>query len=1444
LVPLTAVLALLLAAVPALATARTTAQTAGGFTTSFETGQPAPTWTSTPEVDAKGQKLASGVTRSSILDRGPSSPGGDNLLGHPTGELAWEGPFQNGVGQVPGTMTPTTTPTGDSATRWQMQSQGETWIHVLLPGLTPGTGYRAQVTLQGSGQLFLNAWSGSTDVGGQYITLTAQPQTVTVDFTTPPTAATAAFQVRTHDIGAIDALVSGASLHRLTPGAVDFPGNVTDKVAEVTASGENPPNELAKNLADGDISTKWLVGGTTGWATYKFPEPTAVAAYALGSANDAPGRAPKNWQLQGSADGETWTTVDTRVNQSFADPLLTREYSADPSTPYTYYRLNITANAGDTALQLAELLLSTTPIPPSDMTTVAGSGPGTGYNIRPNVGWTGVASLHYSGTQTSTGRGYSYNKVLDVNVGVTKATELSYKIFPELTGGDLNYPSTYAAVDLVFTDGTYLSKLGALDQNGKPLSPRGQGDSKILYTNQWNSKISQIGDVAAGKTIDRILIGYDNPNGPADFGGWVDDISIAAKPAQTVSAKPSDHVVTTRGSNSSGSFSRGNAMPMTAVPHGFNFWTPVTNAGAGNWIYEYQKGNNAQNKPTMQAFSLSHMPTPWNTDRQTFQVMPSAATGTPDANRAARALTFSHDNEVAQAHYYGVTFDNGMKTEIAPTDHAAMFRFTFTGNESNLIFDNINNQGGLTLDPANNAISGYTDVTAGAGGSSAGMTRMFVYATFDAPVTGSGPLTGGGGANVTGYTKFDTSKDKTVTMRIATSLISVDQAKHNLGLEIAPKDSFEAVKDRAQKLWDKALSVIEVEGASEDQLTTLYSNLYRLNLYPNSASENTGTAAHPVEMHAVQSSASTNPAPPGTTATKTGAQVVAGQVYINNGFWDTYRTAWPAYSLLYPDQAATMINGFTQQYEDGGWIARWSSPGYADGMTGTSSDVAFADAFVKGVPGIDVQNMYDAALRNATVTPPSKDVGRKGLDQSAFLGYTPTTTGESVSWALEGYINDYGIANMSKKLYDTTTSRDPRHQEYLDNYHYFLSRAQNYVTMFNPEVDFFAGRTATGAFEQSPAEFNPLMWGGDYTESDAWNFAFHAPQDGQGLANLYGGTDGLGAKLDTFFATPETAKYCACGYTIHEMLEARDVRLGQWGLSDQLSFHIPYIYDFAGEPSKAQAVVREALSRTFIGSDIGQGYPGDEDNGSMSAWQLFSSLGFYPLQVGSPTYAIGSPLYKKATIHLENGKDLVINAPKNSSTNVYVQGVRVNGKSQSATYFTQDQLAKGGTIDFAMGPKPSTWGTNPKDAPPSITQGSSQPNPLTDATNGNGGVPTSSDSTANAAQLFDNTSTTQVTLAGATPWLRYDLTGSAVKAGMYSLTSSKAAADDPAGWVVKGSNDGTSWNTLDTRTAEKFTWRQQTRAFTIAKPGTYRYYRVEFTSKAGATTLSEVEFLK
>jgi predicted alpha-1,2-mannosidase len=1230
-------------------------------------------------------------------------------------------------------------------------------------------------------------------------------------------------------------------------------GDITDKVESIKADDNNPPNEVDSNLIDRNDQTKWLGFHATAKITMKFSEPEAVIKYAFTSANDHQGRDPQDWTLYGSNDGESWTKLDSQSGVSFEKRFQRKIFKFDNDTKYTYYRFDITKNAGEDITQLAEIALSNgidvPPPPPSPMKSHVGEGPTSSYTAKTHVGWTGKKTLTYAGTHLEKGRAYSYNKLFDVNIKVTPETQLSYYIHPQFMDKDqLDYSSTYVSIDLAFTDGTYLSDLGAKDQHRVKLTPQAQGESNTVYPNQWNYRVSDIGKVAAGKTIDRILVAYDNPNGPGEFQGSIDDIKINGHPEQQTYSSPIDYVNILRGTNANGTFSRGNNIPAVAVPHGFNFWIPATNAGSTSWLYTYQQGNNEDNLPEIQAFSLSHEPSPWMGDRQTFQVMPSASTADkPPLNRDKRALAFKHSNEIAKPNYYSVTFENGMKTEITPTNHAAMFRFTFTGDQSNLIFDNVNNNGGLTLEPDKQSIQGYTDVKSGL---STGATRMFVYATFDKPVADSGKLTGENRDNVAGYFHFNTSEsDKTVTMKIATSLISVDQAKKNLNQEIHPNDTFASVKERAKEQWNSKLNKIEVEGATDDELVTLYSNMYRLYLYPNKMYENTGTAEDPDYKYA---SAFSDPVGK-PTATETGAKIVKGKPYVNNGFWDTYRTAWPAYTLLSPKEAGEMIDGFVQQYRDGGWISRWSSPGYADLMTGTSADVAFADAYLKGVTNFDVNSFYKAAIKDASVVSPNSGTGRKGLSTSIFDGYTNTDTGQGMSWAMAGYLNDFAIANISKKLAEQTDKNDPKHDQYSDNYTYYINRAQNYVNMFNPNVGFFMGRKPSGEWRTTPDKYDPRDWAGDYTETNAWGMAFDAPYDGQGLANLYGGREGLAEKLDKFFSTQETATHPE-GYLIHEMREARDVRMGMYAQSNQPAHHIIYMYDYAGQPWKTQEKIREVLSRLFIGSEIGQGYPGDEDNGEMSAWYIFSAAGFYPLSVGSPSYAIGAPYFKKMTIHLENGKDIVINAPNVSDTNKYIQSMKLNGKPYNKLTIDHKDLVNGATLDFEMGSKPSEWGTGEDALPSSITPSSkdgssSVPKPLKDLTDKliseDKGAATDSED-GDTKQLFDNTSKSQWTVKSQTPFIQYQFREGQQEAQMYTLTSAKDnQAADPKSWVLKGSNDGDKWTVLDKRTNETFNWRLYTRPFEIEHPGKYSYYKLEITDNNGdsSTSLAEVELL-
>lgn len=408
---------------------------------------------------------------------------------------------------------------------------------------------------------------------------------------------------------------------------------------------------------------------------------------------------------------------------------------------------------------------------------------------------------------------------------------------------------------------------------------------------------------------------------------------------------------------------------------------------------------------------------------------------------------------------------------------------------------------------------------------------------------------------------------------------------------------------------------------------------------------------------------------------------------------------------------------------------------------------------------------------------------------------------------------------MGQALYKKTGEK-----HYQEESAYFLNRARDYVNLFDSKAGFFQGRNTKGDWRVDSSAYDPRVWGYDYTETNGWGYAFTAPQDSRGLANLYGGRGGLAEKLDTYFATPETASpdfVGSYGGVIHEMTEARDVWMGMYGHSNQVAHHVNYMYDAAGQPWKTQKNVREVLSRLYTGSEIGQGYHGDEDNGEQSAWFLFSALGFYPLVMGSGEYAVGSPLFTKATVHLENGKDLVVRAPKNSARNVYVQGLKVNGSTWTSTSLPHSLLAKGGVLEFEMGPRPSSWGTGKNAAPVSITKDDKVPTPRADVLRGEGA-------------LFDDTSATAASVTAV------DLPVPArAKAVQYTLTSSDRTKA-PTGWTLQGSSDGTTWTPLDRCSGESFAWDRQTRAFSVGSPGTYEKYRLVLDGEA---TVAEVELL-
>ena len=1033
--------------------------------------------------------------------------------------------------------------------------------------------------------------------------------------------------------------------------------------------------------------------------------------------------------------------------------------------------------------------------------------------------------------------------VLDgLDVPVEAGVTLRYTLLPVLDQ-ELTYRSTYVAVDLLLDDGTWLLETEPgrelRDQHRMPATAVGQGDARILVPDHWNVvrvDLDQVAERLPGRRVRAAAVVTSPPDG-GDTEVWLDAVTVGPRPERTVTGR-TDLVDTRRGTHSSGAYSRGNNVPAAAVPNGFTMWVPLTDASTERWLYSWAAHNGPDNRPRLQGIGISHEPSPWMGDRDqlAFHLVPAqpGEEGTPDAGLAARALGFSHDDETARPHRYAVDLDGGSRIDVAASDHGGVLRFTFPpgATTGHLIVDAVSDTGAdgppvaVTVHD-DGTLTGWSDHGSPL---SVGRSRMYVVGQVSRPVLRTGRAAGREHATYA-TVALDPAvgpggqADRTVEVRVATSYISEDLAWRALDREVS--GSFDDVAERARAQWEERLGVLDVMDATPEQQVTLWSNLYRLNLYPSSYTE-VGTNGEPVHASPVLD----------------GAPVVPGEMFVNHGFWDTYRTCWPAYALLYPEVAARLADGFVQQYREGGWVARWSSPGYADLMTGTSSDVAFADLYLRGVDLPDPLGTYDAGLRNATALPTRSGVGRKGQGFALTNGWVPRDVEESVSWSLEGYINDAGLARMAEALADAPGTPEERRRALRDEAAYLRQSSLGYTHLFDAGTGFFRGRGRDGAFGSGP--FDPDEWGGDYTESDAWNFLFHPVHDGAGLAALHGGRDGLERLLELFSATPERAdKPGTYGTVIHEMVEARDVRLGQLGQSNQVSHHIPYTWLYAGRPDRTQETVREILARLWTGNEIGQGYHGDEDNGEMSAWYVLSALGLYPLEIGSSRWAVGSPLFERAVVHRSDG-DLVVEAP-GAADRWYVAGLELlDGSDGAARAVTapaveHGDLTGGATLRFAMSGTPTRWGV-PASAGSAAVAGTDAvvARPWQRADGGwhgaDGPLP----------RLTDGDLATSAEVAGVLEWRSSGKVPEGAVLRAYTLTSSASvgsagssgtgSAQPPSAWRLVA-DDG---RVLDERSGEVWRWPGQLRPFVLAVPVPLTGLRLELHD-GGA--LSQVELL-
>ena len=733
--------------------------------------------------------------------------------------------------------------------------------------------------------------------------------------------------------------------------------------------------------------------------------------------------------------------------------------------------------------------------------------------------------------------------------------------------------------------------------------------------------------------------------------------------------EPVDMVNPLTGTLSKFELSTGNNYPVIALPWGMNFWTPQTGKNGDGWQYTYTADK-------IRGFKQTHQPSPWMNDYGMFSLMP--ITGEVTFDEEKRASWFSHKAEIAKPYYYRVYLaDYDITTEIAPTERAAMFRFTFPQEEmSYVVLDAYDRGSYVQIQPEKNRIVGYT--TRNSGGVTKDFKNWFIIdfgsRSFDyTSVTDSKEIFTDRKElkdNHTGaIVGFRTGHRDVVTARVASSFISLEQAERNLN-ELGKK-SFDEIASDGRKIWNDVLGRIQVEGGSEEQMRTFYSCLWRSLHFPRRFYE-IDDKGNPIHYSPYN------------------GQILPGYLFADTGVWDTFRCLFPFLNLVYPSMNEQMQAGLVNAYLESGYLPEWSSPGHRDCMIGQNSASVVADAYIKGIRVPNQDKLWDAVTYGAHHHLDRSASGRVGHDYYDRLGYVPCNVGigQNVARTLEYAYNDWSIYTLGKAMGKSEAELAP-----------YKKAALNYANVYNPARKLMCGREEQGAFN---AEFVPENWSGEFCEGNSWHWSFCVFHDPAGLSKLMGGRDEMTEMMDSVFVLPSYLGLRSRGM-IHEMREMQVMDMGQYAHGNQPIQHMVYLYNWTGQPWKAQYWTREIMDKLY--NPNADAYCGDEDNGQTSAWYVFSAMGFYPVCPGTKQYAMGSPLFQKILVKLENGKTIQIEAPDNNKQTRYVNDVKVNGKSVSRTWLEHDELTKGATIKFQMSSKPNKKrGTDEKDAPYSFTQ--------------------------------------------------------------------------------------------------------------------------------------------
>lgn len=646
------------------------------------------------------------------------------------------------------------------------------------------------------------------------------------------------------------------------------------------------------------------------------------------------------------------------------------------------------------------------------------------------------------------------------------------------------------------------------------------------------------------------------------------------------------YVNITQGTKSVNRFSQGNTLPLVQRPFGFASFAPQTDTTRGAWYYH-------PDDRSLEGIRLTHQPSPWIGDHGAIVMMPQL--NVPLGAEEDRWSSFRPEETVLEPYYlkYGVRRSFGT-VELTPTEYGACIKASY-GKELTPFFSVLPVHGKYKYeyDAENNRLLCQTDCNARAPQDKGILKAYFVF-QFDEDVvdtqktligdTVTNDLTSGlatQGENVCIHLAL---KKREITVTMATSFISCEQALLNLKHDSDYAD-FDALVEENKRIWNEYLSRIEID-ADEKTMRTFYSCMYRTFLYPHKAYE-LDEGGNPIHY------------------SPSADEVIAGVRYTDNGFWDTYRTIYPFYSIIAQKELPEIIEGYIQDYIDGGWLPRWTAGDAKNCMPSTAIDSVIADVAAKGLISRELlETAFEGMEHHANRSSPVGAYGRDGCEAYLKYGYVPCDIRkESVNLTLDAAYFDDCIATVADIL------------GYEDKKEKYLARRKNYANIFDPETGFMRPKDSNGNFKP---DFDPILWGGDYTEAAAWQTTFAVQHDLEGLAELYGGKEKFLEKLDEFFATPPEYRADGYGYEIHEITEMAVCDWGQCAISNQPSFHIPFIYTYFNNPEKTEYWLKKICDEGF--SAEVDGFPGDEDNGTTAAWYIFAALGIYPITPGKPVY--------------------------------------------------------------------------------------------------------------------------------------------------------------------------------------------------------------------------------